>query len=143
VKVTTYEEWEEEFRERSSGRLPVERTWNMSDHAPSPERLGQIDYTHPLELRIPTVSSGRGPLLQRGARHLRYLDLPNRATGNPRQGLELAAGRRNDSEGMRDRSTGPLLSSFMDICVRCGAAPTSATSISGGRPKNMPVLRAS
>ena len=120
----------------------------MTEQTPTPEQLVNISYKPPRKGWFdPTVEFRKGTFCYSGgAKHLRYLDLPNPRDWQPfDEDWKLPPNwKQIILEGMKDRlERYRSFRLFMDICVRCGAcADKCHFYIGSGDPKNMPVLRA-
>jgi Fe-S oxidoreductase len=114
----------------------------------APEQLVSISYMHPNRSWFdPTVEFRKGVFCySAGAKHLRYLDLPNPRDWQPfDEDWKLPPNwKQIILDGMKERlEKYRSFRLFMDICVRCGAcADKCHFYIGSGDPKNMPVLRA-
>jgi Fe-S oxidoreductase len=120
----------------------------MSERNPEPERLLPVNYKAAKKNWLnPAVEFRKGVFCYgAGAKHMRYLDLPNPRDWQPfDEDWKLPSDwKRIILDGMKER-LGKYRSFrlFMDICVRCGAcADKCHFYVGSGDPKNMPVLRA-
>jgi Fe-S oxidoreductase len=120
----------------------------MTEQTPTPEQLVSISYKPPKKSWFdPTVDFHKGVYCYSGgAKHLRYLDLPNPRDWQPfDQDWKLPPNwKQIILDGMKERlDKYRSFRLFMDICVRCGAcADKCHFYVGSGDPKNMPVLRA-
>jgi [DsrC]-trisulfide reductase subunit K len=120
----------------------------MSEAAPRPEELVQIDYDPPpADWRDPRVDYRKGTYCySAAAKNLRYLDMPNPRDWQPfDKDWKLPPNWREIIlQGMKERlDKFRSFRLFMDICVRCGACADKCHFFLGSAdPKNMPVLRA-
>ncbi len=120
----------------------------MSEQSPTPEQLLSISYEPPQKSWFdPAVEFRKGVFCySAGAKHLRYLDLPNPRDWQPfEKDWKLPLNwQQTILDGMKERlKKYRSFRLFMDICVRCGAcADKCHFYIGSGDPKNMPVLRA-
>ena len=145
VKVHTYEEWEDEFRDKMmAAGLP----WRSPNVRPQARRTGADRISAPArglvgpEGRIPQGTFCYSAL----AKNLKYLGLPNPREWQPvRRDWKLPPDwKATILNGMKERlDKYRSFRLFMDICVRCGAcADKCHFYIGSGDPKNMPVARA-
>jgi Fe-S oxidoreductase len=120
----------------------------MTEENPTPEQLVSIDYKPPAKSWMdPAVEFTKGVFCySAGAKHLRYLDLPNPREWQPfDKDWKLPPNwKQIILDGMKERlEKYRSFRLFMDICVRCGAcADKCHFYVGSGDPKNMPVLRA-
>lgn len=120
----------------------------MAEQSPTPEQLASIDFKPPSKSWMdPAVEFRKGFFCySAGAKHLRYLDLPNPREWQPfDKDWKLPPDwKQIILKGMKERlEQYRSFRLFMDICVRCGAcADKCHFYIGSGDPKNMPVLRA-
>jgi Fe-S oxidoreductase len=120
----------------------------MTDQAPGPDQLLQIDYRPARGNWLdPAVDIRKGQFCHSAtAKSLRALDLPNPRDWQPYEpDWKLPADWKETLiAGMRERlEKYRSFRLFMDICVRCGACSDKCHFYLGsGDPKNMPVLRA-
>jgi Fe-S oxidoreductase len=120
----------------------------MTEQSPTPNQLLSISYKPPRKSWFDTTVEFRKGVFcySGGAKHLRYLDLPNPRDWQPfEEDWKLPANwKQIILDGMKERlEKYRSFRLFMDICVRCGAcADKCHFYIGSGDPKNMPVLRA-
>jgi Fe-S oxidoreductase len=120
----------------------------MTEKSPTPEQLLSINYKPSKKSWLdPKVEFHKGVFCySAGAKHLRYLDLPNPRDWQPfDDDWKLPSNwKQIILDGMKERlAKYRSFRLFMDICVRCGAcADKCHFYIGSGDPKNMPVLRA-
>jgi len=119
----------------------------MTEENPTPEQLVSISYKPPKkDWMDPSVEFRKGVFCySAGAKHLRYLDLPNPRDWQPyEKDWKLPPNwKQIILDGMKERlEKYRSFRLFMDICVRCGACADKCHFYLGsGDPKNMPVLR--